>query len=575
MRVRDGKALLIGLFAIALGLAACTSTKIQASNATGVRGTGAFANCGVEPNTCNRGQTRPGGTIRYTIETPITGWNLNYQASNGSDLAEVMDGIMPSVFSFGPDLKPFLNSDLMQSVTQTNEHPQTLVYEINRDAMWSDGQPIGFEDFKYLKEVSDGSTCNCEPSTTAGYNQIDSMTSSNYGKTVTVVMKTPFADWRGMFSSLLPAHIANEHGADSTAAGLHASFQWFDKNVPDWSGGPMIITAAQNDTAVTEKANPKWYGKTKSSLAALVFRVITDQSQLASALQNHEVDAIYAPPSTDLVHEVGGLQGVQSYLGRGLIWEHLDFNEKNKFLKDRHLRTAIFTAIDRKAVIARTIGQLGIKPTPLSNHIYVPGQPGYQDNVSSTGQGSGDIAKAKDILTHAGYTGVGSVLETKAGQAVALRCTYNTTNAYRYTECLIVQNTLNQLGIKVTLTPTPDYSEIGTGNFDMVVYSWVGTPFVVADAQQLYELKGGADYGYNDDPAAAKLIDQAAMTTKQSKVQSLMNQADELITTDAYELPLYQSPMFLAARVDIVNLRDNTTAAGPPYNVQQWGIKTS
>jgi peptide/nickel transport system substrate-binding protein len=573
MRVRDGKALRAGIFAIALALTACTGGRVQATNATGVRGTGAFAGCGIAPNTCNRGQTRPGGTMRYTIETPITGWNLNYEGSNGSDLAEVMDGIMPSVFSFGPDLKPFLNTDLMESVTQTNAHPQTLVYNINRNASWSDGQPINFEDFQYLKDVSDGTTCNCGPSTTAGYNQIDSMTSSNAGKTVTVVMKTPFADWRGMFGLLLPAHIAKEHGADGTAAGLHTSFQWFDKNVPDWSGGPLIITAAQNDTAITEKPNPTWYGRTKSSLAEVVFRVITDQSQLAPALQNHEVDAIYASPNADLVRQVGSLQGIQSYLGKGLIWEHLDFNEKNHFLIDRALRTAIFTAVDREAIIARTIGQLGINPAPLGNHIYVPGQPGYQDNVTRTGEGSGDLAKAKDILTNAGYTGVGSRLETKSGQPVALRCTYFTNNTYRHAECSVVQNTLNRLGIKVTLTPTPDYSEIGTGDFDMVVYSWVGTPFVVADAQQIYELKGGGDYGYNDDPAAERLIDQAAITTTQPKVQSLMNHADKLITADAYELPLYQSPTFLAARTDIVNLRDNATSAGPPYNIEEWGIK--
>jgi peptide/nickel transport system substrate-binding protein len=294
---------------------------------------------------------------------------------------------------------------------------------------------------------------------------------------------------------------------------------------------------------------------------------------VAAALQNNEVDAIYPTPSADLVRQVSGTMGIQTYVGKGLVWEHLDFNEKNQFLKDNALRTAIFTAVNRNDVIARTIGQLGIRPSPLGSHIYVPGQPGYQDNVSSTGQGSGDIAKARDALTAAGYLGVGSTLKTKSGQRIALRCTYSVGNADRTTECLIVQNTLRRLGITVTLKATPDLSEVGTGNFDMIVYSWVGTPFVVASAQELYELKGGADYGHNDDPAAEKLINRAAITTDQAKVQSLMNQADKLITADAYELPLYQSPTFLAARPGIVNLRDNATSAGPPYNVQYWGYK--
>jgi peptide/nickel transport system substrate-binding protein len=130
---------------IVLALAGCGGTAGR-NNVDGrmTLGTGAFANCGTDPNTCNSGQTRPGGTLRYTIETPVAGWNLNYSRSNGSDLAEVLAGVMPSVFSFGPDLKTFLNTDLMDSATQTNAHPQTLVHKIQQDAIWNDGRPINF-----------------------------------------------------------------------------------------------------------------------------------------------------------------------------------------------------------------------------------------------------------------------------------------------------------------------------------------------------------------------------------------------------------------------------------------------
>jgi peptide/nickel transport system substrate-binding protein len=109
----------------------------------------------------------------------------------------------------------------------------------------------------------------------------------------------------------------------------------------------------------------------------------------------------------------------------------------------------------------------------------------------------------------------------------------------------------------------------------MIVFAWVGTPFVVAGAQQIYELKGGADYGFNNDPAAEKLINQAAVSTDPTKVQDLLNQADKLITADGYSLPLYQKPTFLAADTNIVNLRDNATSSGPPVNVQEWGLKAS
>jgi peptide/nickel transport system substrate-binding protein len=337
----------------------------------------------------------------------------------------------------------------------------------------------------------------------------------------------------------------------------------------------MMITGYQKDASITEQPNPKWYGATKSSLDKLIFRIITDQTQEPTALQNKEVTAIYPQPNADLVEQTDNIQGINTYLGKGLVWEHFDFNEKNEFLSDKNLRLAIFTAINRQDVIARTIGQFVPGALPLGNHMYVPGQPGYEDNVTDTGQGSGDIAKAKDILTKAGYTGVGSSLKTKDGKTVTFRCTYSEGNTNRQTECEIVQNTCKQLGINVTLKTTTDLSELGTGNFDMIVFAWVGTPFVVAGAQQIYELKGGADYGHNNDPAAEKLINEAATSTDPKTVQDKMNQADKLITADAYELPLYQKPTFMAAYTDIVNIRDNATSSGPPVNVQDWGIRAT
>jgi peptide/nickel transport system substrate-binding protein len=589
VRVHKGKAVLAGVAAIALALTACSSSKSGSTKKTGgatksadtsatagTHGTGAYTNCATAPTNCNSGQTKPGGSLTYVLEKTIPGWNQVFTDSNVFEVAEVEDGILPGAYLAGSDLKPFLNTDLMISAEQTKASPQTLVFKIKPDAVWDDGQPINFDDFKYLKDVSDGVTCpKCGAASSSGYNSVASMTGSDNGKTVTVVMKTPFADWQSMFGALLPAHIAAKHGGTSGATGLNTSFQWFDKNVPTYSGGPMKITDYKKDTSITEVPNPKWYGKTKSSLEKLVFRIITDQTQEPTALQNNEVQAIYPQPNADLVAQVAKIPNLNTYLGKGLVWEHFDFNEKNKFLKDKVLRTALFTALSRKSIIARTVGQYVPHATSLGNHMYVPGQPGYQDNVTSTGQGSGDIAKAKKMLTDAGYTGVGSSLKTKDGQPVTFRCTYSAGNTNRQQECTVAQNTAKQLGINITLKTTSDLSELGNGNFDMIVFAWVGTPFVVAGAEQIYTLKGGADYGFNDDPAAEAKIKQALVSTDQKTVQGLLNDADKLIVGDAYSLPLYQKPTFLAAENNLVNIRDNATSTGPPVNVQEWGQKAS
>lgn len=604
MKVHKGKALIAGIAAAAIALTACTSSgggttsssgppstassgassapasasSTGGTNASaGTKGTGNFATCATAPNDCNKGTVKQGGTVTYTIEKLITGWNLNNANSNTFDFAEVLDGILPGVYTANPDLKPALLTDFMTSATQVVKGGvQTLVYKINPTASWSDGKPLDFSDFKYAKDTSDGTTCpNCLAASTSGYDQVKQMVSSDGGKTVTVIMKKPYADWQSMFGLMYPAHIAAAHGGVTTAKGLAASFTWFDKNRPTYSAGPYEITAYQKDQSVTETPNKNWKGAIKPSLDKLVFRIITDQTQEVPALQNNEVQAIYPQPNSDLVTQANGINGVQSYLGKGLTWEHLDFNEANPVLKDVKLRTAIFTAIDRKDIIRKTVGAFVPGISPMGNHMYVPGQAGYVDNTTSSGQGAGDVAKAKSMLTAAGYTGVGSGLKNSSGKAVNLRCSFTTGNVLRQQTCTLIQSELAQLGIKVTPTPIDDLGGALTkGDFDLIIFAWVGTPFVVAGAQQIWKLKGGADYGKNNDPAMEALIDQASVQTDPTKVQDLMNQADQKLSADAYVLPLFQKPTFLAAYKNIINLRDNATSVGPPYNVQGWGLSS-
>lgn len=561
-----------GVSAMAVGSVAALTTATS-----GTFGTGAFAACVTAPNTCNSGTRRSGGTLRYALERTFPGWNLNYTNSNVFELAEVEDGISPTVFNVRPDLRPVLNTDMMLSAaSRMRNGTQVVTYRVRRAAIWNDGAPIGFADFKYMWRSSDPALCpNCGTASSAGYDRIASMSSADHRKTIIVRMRTPFADWREMFGSLLPAHLASRHGYNGTARGTAASFHWFDRNVPHWSGGPMVITRYQRDFAVTERPNPKWYGATRSTLDRLVFRIITDQTVEPTALANGVVNVIYPTPNAALLANVSQISGAQYWVGKGMVWEHFNLNERNVFLKAKPLRRAIFTALDRQNLVNRTIGTYVPGATTIGNHMFVPGQPGYQDNVTPIGLGAGHVAAAKRILTNAGYTGVGTALTTPGGQLVTLRCTYSVGNATRQTECRIMKQTLALLGIAVRLRTTLDLSQLGTGNYDIIVFAWVGTPYAVAGAQQIYTANGGADvaYTHNRDPLADQLINQATRATDPVRVRRLLNKADKRLEADCFELPLYQKPTMLATRKNVVNVRDNATSIGPPYNVQAWGLR--
>lgn len=570
MRTSKG---LIGLVAVGVAsvlvVSACGGGK--GSNNNGSTTSSSLADCDSHPNDCNSGTTKQGGTFTYTIEKKIAGWNINNADSNTFEFAEVLDGVLPFVWNVNPDFQVVLNTDMMVSAEQTSTDPQTLVYKIKPDAVWNDGTPISADDFIYAWQTNNGKDCkDCTSASTSGYDQIKSITPSDGGKTVTVVMDKPYADWKVMFGALLPAHIAKQHGS------LAESFTWFDKNMPTFSGGPYLITGYEKDVSVTETPNPKWYGKTKPSLDKLVFRILTDQSAEVPALQNNEVQAIYPQPNADMVTQVKQISGVDSHLGAGLTWEHLDLNLKNPLLADKALRQAIFTAVDRKDVIAKTVGQFipGLKP--LNSHNFVPGQAGYKDVVTSTGAGSGDIDKAKQVLTDAGYQGVGTALKTKDGKPVSIRCSFTEGNTLRQQSCELFQNELKNLGITVTPTPISDLGgTLTSGDYDMIIFAWIGTPFNIAGAYQLWGSDSASNYGHWVNPASDPLLRAAGQETDNAKALDDLNQADQIMSGDFYVLPLFQKPTFLAVYSNMANIRDNATSVGPPYNVQEWGLRAS
>ncbi len=95
----------------------------------------------------------------------------------------------------------------------------------------------------------------------------------------------------------------------------------------------------------------------KPKLDKLVFRIITDQSQEVPALQNNEVQAIYPQPNADMVNQVKQINGRAVHPGQGPGLGAPGPEPEEHALADTGLRQAIFTAVDRKAIIDKTIGQ--------------------------------------------------------------------------------------------------------------------------------------------------------------------------------------------------------------------------
>ncbi|MDX6256539.1 MAG: glutathione transport system substrate-binding protein [Frankiales bacterium] len=550
----------------------------------------AFAACDKAPLTCNTGTAVKGGTYTYTIEKDIQDWNILTSTGNTFDTAEALNQIEPYAYVSLPDLSFGLSKDYFTSVEQTSASPQTIVYKINPKAVWNDGVPFDAKDMILTWKLQDDRVCGgadpndtsanpnlfCDPASSAGYNQIKTLTPSADGKTLTLVFDKPFSDWKSLFGPIYPAHIGDQHGSEANKAGLSKITTYFSNTVPTWSAGPYMISKFQKNTAVTEVPNPKWFGAAGPNFDTLVFRIITDATQETPALQSGEVNAINPQPEVDLVKSVQSQKGILYHIGGGLIWEHFDFNLKNPSLKDTVVRTAMFTALNREALIKRTVGQFDPNVKAMDNHMFVPGQAGYVDNTPA-GLGTGDAAAAAKLLTGAGYKITGGKLIKKDGTPFpALTARYTVGNNIRLNELQEFARDVKKIGITINIKSTESLggslSHKAGLDYDIIVFAWQSSPAAFQGAIQTWLSTSASNYGFYKDPQVDKLLIQAAGETDDAKARAELNAADKILSAAAYVMPLYQKPTFLAFGDNSVNIRDNASLSGPPYNVSEWGF---
>ena len=119
---------------------------------------------------------------------------------------------------------------------------------------------------------------------------------SDNGKTVTVVFREPFRDWKSLFAAgsfILPAHFMEKQpGGWNTGLDKHPetfpSGGWF--KIQNWTQG-QSLTMVRND---------RYYGK-KAHLDSVVVRFLPESTTQPAALQNNQVDLIYPQPQLDQV----------------------------------------------------------------------------------------------------------------------------------------------------------------------------------------------------------------------------------------------------------------------------------
>lgn len=210
-------------------------------------------------------------------------------------------------------------------------------------------------------------------------------------------------------------------------------------------------------------------------------------------------------------------------------------NQKVAPFDNQLVRQAINCAIDRESLAqVATAGYGTVTDSVMNEQIN-----GYTDNVTHYEY---NLEKAKELLEQAGYPN---------GFSTSILCSGNT----RSTEAQIIQGTLRQIGIDVSITTldsTTVLEQINNGDYEMFIMSYNNT---TGDPDtSLYMLfnsnvpASSGNRSFTNIPEIDNLLENARLENDNSARMELYKQVQQILTEQAVWVPLYNVPNMIGMR---------------------------
>jgi peptide/nickel transport system substrate-binding protein len=512
-----------------------------------------------------------GGTLvigARTIEEPDC---LNvFACALSITLPSLLGEVLPGAFELMPDAT--FRPNLVSRADIVSRSPHTVVYRIRPEARWSDGVPVTASDFVFTDRVrqTHAQADDWHRTYVRSVRPLDP-------KTVRVVMRERFADWRYLFDVILPRH--------ALAGGDFKSLWQGEIDNPKTGrpigSGPFLLAAWQRGKQLTFVRNPRYWGPHPAYLDRLAYRFLPP-GDVAGALRRGEIDMIdptpaglaavaaefhrQPAPGIRVVHSLCAcIEYFSIRIGPG---GHPVLRGKQGKL----LRQALAYGIDRVA-IARTIGGLrgasGAALTPSDSVVYLPNSPYYRPNWRRYRHRP---AESRRLLVQAGCRLGHDGFYSCAGDRLSLRFVTAAGVEERKRTVELAQAHLRRVGIEVKTEFAPPGTLfpkiLPSGDFDVALFavgSGVGGPVDILGCQRPFN-----STGYCDRLITRDLV-QATRILDDSRRVGLLNRIDARLANAVPVIPLFQVGGFFAFTAKIRGVVPN----GPGsfvWNAEDWWL---
>jgi peptide/nickel transport system substrate-binding protein len=538
--------LLAGVVLAALALAATGSARVNGPDSASAKKAGTLvfgAEQGGGPDWC----------LNLILDIDCNAfWNVVFQTP-----------VIRGAFLFTPQFtyKPDLISKY-----KLQKSPMRVTYYIRKNAKWSDGVQVTGKDWKFTWQQTQNPKYK-EHIDPLGYEDIRSVTGN--GKVVKVTFKKNFAAWRGLFNYVLPQHALQ--GTDMLTVWNDCICNPKKGNAPI-GNGPFLLTRFDRGSGITLTRNPRgWYGK-RAKLDSIVFRFITNTNSEIQAIRSGEVDAIYPQPQLALA-DLRSQAGLKVVSHVGLQYEHIEIQQGakgNPLAKQKWLRQALMSAVNRGAAARALYGTLNPSVGPLQSLVRLKGEKGYSNDF---GKWNYSIAKVNQAMNAHNCSKGGDGIFRCSGTKVSFDFASTTGNALRALAFTIFQDQAQKAGIEFRNGFVPAGTLFGSKlpahDFDLAMFTYLVT---VDPHYNVSTLSCGNPGNYTEycNRTATNLLGRSDRELNDAKRLALIKRVGKIVANDIPMIPLFQRPTYLVYKTSVKGMVDNASSQGPSFNAENW-----
>jgi peptide/nickel transport system substrate-binding protein len=524
--------------------------------------------------------------IVVAVPYGLTDANPHLATQLPNDNAAVMSLVLPSTFRTGAKGEALLDQDLLAEAPKVlSPDPLLLQYVVRPDAMWSDGTPIGCDDFRmaalagngrYLQRQANGATVPAFQSLiNAGYQHAS--IGCQDAKHITVSFDIAVPDWKWLFRSMVPAHIVmaaakvtdlttlDDPAAIRVAAAWNSGFSVV-KELPVTviSGGPFKVGKISTDGALLV-ANDKFWATLPLAKGGILVKAVPVANQL-DALRSGAVQVAALPNDEAALAAIRTGSGVAVSRSAPVALTEVVMNFGKPELQQRALRDALNACIDRTSLIAGRVLPVLADATAADNRLFAPTDIGYRKTDAAKPVG---VDAAAALLTKLGYSkSTKTGIAEKGGRPLSLTLYYDPAGSLGRSVAEAVASQCAVAGI--ALVPTPNTGDVvESGPWDLAIMTGPGEQSLASRLAR-YTQADPADIGRYGSAKIAPLVQQAASAPTDIDLTAVLNQIDEALWADVATVPLYRAPSLAVSATAIVGVAATPGAAGLFGSSQLW-----